>query len=71
MVVGLEQKSLISTESFKGEYRQYMRNALLRQYKIETVVGKNEKLVIRKRSHSVFYALIAPHIIPSMKYKLP
>lgn len=64
-------KSLISTESFKGKYRQYMRNALLRQYKIETVVGKNEKLVIRKRSRSAFYALIAPHIIPSMKYKLP
>ncbi|MEO8638152.1 MAG: hypothetical protein ABI430_04615 [Candidatus Taylorbacteria bacterium] len=65
------KKSLISTESFKGKYKEYMQNVLLRQYGIETVIGKNEKMVIRKKSHSIFYSLITPYIIPSMQYKLP
>ena len=65
------KKCLISTESFKGKYRGFMQEALMNQHGIETVVGKNEKLVIRKKSHAKFFSLIAPHIIPSMKYKLP
>ncbi len=65
------KKAVISAESFGGVYRGYMQEALVRQYGIETVVGKNGKLVIRKKSHNLFYALIAPHIIPFMEYKLP
>lgn len=65
------KKALISTESFKGHSRENMQRALVHQYGIETVVGKNEKLIIRKRSHDTFYSLIAPHTIPSMRYKLP
>ena len=65
------KKAVISAESFGGVYRGYMQEALVHQYGIETVVGKNGKLVIRKKSHDTFFSLIAPHIIPFMKYKLP
>ena len=65
------KKAVISAESFGGMYREYMQKALLHRFGIETVIGKNGKLVIRKKSHDLFYALIAPHVIPSMKYKLP
>lgn len=65
------KKCLISTESFKGKYREFMQEALRKQHGILTIVGKNEKLIIRKKSHAKFFSLIAPHIIPSMKYKLP
>src|SRR3989344_3660518 len=64
-------KSLISTESFQGKYAENMQKALLNQHGIETLTGKNGKLVIRKRSRAKFYSLIAPYIIPEMKYKLP
>ena len=65
------KKVVISAESFGGVYRGYMQEALFDQYGIETVVGKNGKLVIRKKSHDLFFSLIAPHIIPFMEYKLP
>ena len=65
------KKALICAESFDGIYRENMQKALIDQYGIETVVGKNGRLVIRKKFHDQFFALISPHIIPSMKYKLP
>ena len=65
------KKALICAESFDGIYRENMQKALLDQHGIETVVGKNGRLVIRKKFHDRFFSLIAPHIIPSMKYKLP
>ena len=65
------KKALICAESFDGIYSENMQKALLDQYGIETVVGKNVRLVIRKKFHDRFFSLIAPHIILSMKYKLP
>lgn len=65
------KKCVISTESFKGKYGTFLRNALWQQFAIESIIGKNGKLAIRKRSHKIFYRLISPHIISSMKYKLP
>jgi len=65
------KEAVISAESFGGIYREHMQEALVHQYGIETVVGRNGKLVIRKKSHDTFFGLIAPHIIPFMKYKLP
>ena len=65
------KKSVISIESFRGVNSRNMQSALYAQFGIETVVGKNRKLVIRKRSHDIFYDLISPHILPSMEYKLP
>jgi len=65
------KKALICAESFDGIYRENMQKAFIDQYGIETVVGKNGRLVIRKKFHDQFFSLIAPHIIPSMKYKLP
>ena len=65
------KKALICAESFDGIYSGYMQRALFEQHGIETVVGKNGRLVIRKKFHDQFFSLIAPHIIPSMKYKLP
>ncbi len=65
------KKCVISTESFKGNYSMFLQDALLQQFAIESVIGKNGKLAIRKRSHKIFYRLISPYIIPSMKYKLP
>jgi len=65
------KKALICAESFEGIYSENIQKALLDQYGIETVVGKNGRLVIRKKFHDQFFSLIAPHVIPSMKYKLP
>ncbi len=65
------KKALICAESFDGIYRENMQKALIDHYGIETVVGKNGRLVVRKKFHDQFFSLIAPHIIPSMKYKLP
>ena len=65
------KKALICAESFDGIYRVNMQKTLFDQYGIETVVGKNGRLVIRKKFHDTFFSLISPHIIPSMKYKLP
>lgn len=65
------KKIVISTESFKGESINTLQDTLLRQFNLDTVVGKNGKLVIRKKSHITFCHIIAKHIIPSMRYKLP
>ncbi|TSC83642.1 MAG: hypothetical protein G01um101417_453 [Parcubacteria group bacterium Gr01-1014_17] len=65
------KKVVISTESFKGESIKTLQDTLKNQFDLDTVVGKNGKLVIRKKSHMIFSRLIFPHIIPSMKYKLP
>ena len=65
------KKALICAESFEGIYSENMQKALIDHYGIETVVGKNGRLVIRKKFHDQFFSLISPHVIPSMKYKLP
>ena len=65
------KKALICAESFDGIYSEHMQRALFDQHGIETVVGKNGRLVIRKKFHDRFFSLIAPHIVSSMKYKLP
>lgn len=65
------KKALICAESFDGIYSENMQKVLMDQHGIETVVGKNGRLVIRKKFHDQFFSLISPHIIPSMKYKLP
>src|SRR3989344_799398 len=65
------KKALICAESFDGIYSENMQKALIDHYGIETVVGKNGRLVIRKKFHDQFFSLISPHVIPSMKYKLP
>jgi len=65
------KKALISAESFRGRCCENMQETIFSQHGIETVVGKNGKLIIRKKSHDTFFNLIIPHIIASMKYKLP
>lgn len=65
------KKIVISTESFVGENIHFVQDALYRQFNLETIAGKNGKLVIRKRSHEIFCKLVSPYIVPSMKYKLP
>ena len=65
------KKIVISTESFKGENVKVLQDAMLRQLNLETLVGKNGKMVIRKKSHKIFCDLVSEYIIPSMKYKLP
>lgn len=65
------KKCVISIESFDAENSKNVQNAFYSQFGIETIVGKNKKLVIRKISHNKFYDLISPYIIPSMKYKIP
>lgn len=64
-------KALIAIEGFDDESQQAIQTALQNQYGITTQVGKNRKLLIRKESHSRFFSLIAGHIIPSMRYKIP
>jgi len=65
------KKCVISTDGFDVESRMQIQNTLYNQFGLETVIGRNRKLVIRKKSHDKFYGLISPYIIPSMKYKIP
>lgn len=65
------KKSVIAIEGFDDESIDRIQQLFQFEFQIETVVGKNRKLVIRKRSHERFYALISPYIISSMQYKLP
>lgn len=65
------KKFVISTESFREENIIFLQNALKKQFGIETHVGKNGKLTILKESHSIFIQLISPHVISSMRYKIP
>ena len=64
------KKCVISTESFDSESIQKIQNMFL-HHNIETTIGKNRKLTIRKQSHKIFFDLISPYIISSMKYKIP
>ena len=65
------KKSVISIESFDAENSKNIQEMFSNQFRIETIIGKNRKLIIRKKSHSKFYDLISPYIIFSMKYKIP
>ena len=65
------KKCVISIESFKGESCKNIQESLFKQFGIYTTIGKNGKLTIRKRSQVIFYALITPYILSSMKYKIP
>lgn len=65
------KKSVISIESFDTENSKNIQEIFSNQFGIETIIGKNRKLIIRKKSHPKFYGLISPYIIPSMKYKIP
>lgn len=64
-------KALISAEGFEDESQQILQRLLKEQFDIETHIGKNRKLLILKKSHHRFFSLIANHIIPSMRYKIP
>lgn len=65
------KKCVISTESFIGESCKNIQELFLKQFGIETTIGKNGKLTVRKKSHGTFYSLITPYILSSMKYKIP
>ncbi len=62
---------IISTEGFDELSRKNIQDALYGQFGIETSFRANGKLSIRWKSQPKFYGLINPHIIPSMKYKVP
>lgn len=64
-------KALISAEGFDDESQQILQRLLREQFSVDTLIGKNRKLLIRKKSHGRFFSLIADHIIPSMQYKIP
>ena len=65
------KKCVISIESFKGESCKNVQELFLKQWNIETTIGKNGKLTVRKNSHKIFYNLITPYILSSMMYKIP
>jgi recombination protein RecA len=65
------KKVLFAIEGFSDESQCRIQRALHTQYGIETLIGKNRKLLVRTRSHSQFFTLIVPYIIPSMRYKIP
>lgn len=64
-------KCVIATEGFDDPSIERIQQTLQSQYEIESVVGKNRKLVIRKQSHDTFYTLVSPNMVSSMKYKIP
>lgn len=64
-------KALLSIEGFDNQSQQFIQYALHTQYGIETCIGKNRKLVIRKKHHERFFGLIKPHIVACMMYKIP
>ncbi len=64
-------KAVISIEGFDNQSQTHIQHALKEQHGIETCIGKNRKLVIRKKHHERFFGLIRPHIVASMMYKVP
>lgn len=62
---------IISTEGFDERSRKNIQDLFFDQFGIETTFRKSKKLSIRRKSQSKFYEIICPHIIPSMKYKIP
>lgn len=64
-------KAVIAIEGFDDVSQQHIKAAPHDQFQIETVIGKNRKLVVRKKSHEVFFDLISRYVIPSMRYKIP
>lgn len=64
-------KALIAIEGFDDKSHQAIQDVLQRQFDIATHIGKNRKLLIRKKSHNRFFNLIATYIVPSMRYKIP
>ncbi len=64
-------KSVISTESFDEVSISRIQQMFSSQFGIETIVGKNRKLLVRKNSQKEFYGLVSKVIVPSMKYKIP
>ena len=64
-------KAVIAIDGFDDISHRNIQEALLKQFQIETVIGKNRKLVVRKNSHKIFFDLISDYIIPSMRYKIP
>ena len=64
-------KALSLLKGFDEESRNNVQKAFYEQFGIETAIGKSKKLVIKTKSHDVFYDLIHPYIIPSMEYKIP
>lgn len=64
-------KALISIEGFDDESQNRIQNAFQAQLGIETVIGKNRKLILRKKHHERFFGLIGPYIVASMAYKVP
>ena len=65
------KKCVVAIEGFDDESITRIQQLFQFHFGIETIVGKNRKLVVRKRSHNTFYRLISPHIVSSMKYKIP
>ena len=65
------KKCVIAIEGFDDQSIFNIQRAFQSQLGIETIVGKNRKLIIRKQSHAAFYALISQFIVPSMQYKIP
>jgi len=65
------KKAVIAIEGFDDESIERIQRLFRFGLQIETIVGKNRKLLIRKQSHERFYGLISPYVISSMQYKLP
>jgi len=65
------KKSVIAIEGFDDGSIGRIQQLFRFQLGIETIVGKNRKLIVRKKSHRIFYDLISEHVISSMKYKTP
>jgi hypothetical protein len=65
------KKCIIATEGFDDLSIRRIQSTLHSQYKIASVVGKNRKLLIMKKSHVTFYKLVSSNIVSSMKYKIP
>lgn len=64
-------KALISIEGFDDASQHEIQTVFREQLGIETIIGKNRKLLIRKKDHERFYGLIRPYVIACMAYKTP
>jgi hypothetical protein len=65
---------VFNTSGFTREEQAILRSALNEEFGIEASVhqvGSGFQLYVRARSFSSFCALVAPHLVAQMRYKLP
>ena len=65
---------ILNTQGFTGKDLEVLQKALIERFGVKTTFRKQKEgtqLQVSNESNEVFVRLILPHILPSMRYKIP